>query len=214
MPNLQEFEQDYWAPDREDVLSRMRGQGQPVQQEQQQQQQRPWDRTAFRDEWMGSGIGNVGGMQDWLKNTGWGQHVGTAGSKGDVMQLPGGENIDAVLAAGLGGNRGGPQWTGRGNWNQMGGGMQPMMANPSYQMMGNMFGGGQGFGGVQQGGMQGQGGMTNRMYNRPQQMQQRMNPTTGQKFQSRGFGMQQQQPAQSRQFQTFKPQGQSSMGGY
>lgn len=94
-----------------------------------------WDRTAFRDAWMSSGVQNVPDMQNWLKTTGWGKHVGTAGSKGDVMQLPSGENIDAVLAAGLGGNRGGPQWTGKGSWNQQGGQMESGGMSPSPDMM-------------------------------------------------------------------------------
>jgi hypothetical protein len=112
MPSYEDLQRDYWAPDREAVLADARNpQPQP-----QQQQQQPWDRSAFRDQWMSSGVQNVPDMQKWLQNTGWGNQVRMGGSKGDLMYLPSGEVMDTVLAAGLGGNRGGPQWTGRGNW--------------------------------------------------------------------------------------------------
>ena len=87
------------------------------QQQQQPQQQAPeWNREAFRDQWMSSGMRNVNDMNSWLQNTGWGQHVKTGGSKGDKMYLPNGDVIDAVYAAGLGGNLAPPTWTGAGNW--------------------------------------------------------------------------------------------------
>ena len=79
-----------------------------------------WDREKFRDEWMSSGVQNVGDMNTWLQNSGWGQYVGTGGKKGDEMYLPNGDTIDAVYAAGAGGNQAGPMWTGKGNWQQNG----------------------------------------------------------------------------------------------
>jgi hypothetical protein len=148
--DIQAFERDYWAPDREEVLNRMRNPQQqqqtlqnqvqpfqdPGQQGGQVQQQGAWqsggqdpqkipaqqggggpfDRNAFRDSWMGSGVNTVQGMNDWLQSSGWGSRGVTAGgSKGDQLFLPSGEIIDGILAAGLGGGVAGPQWTGRGS---------------------------------------------------------------------------------------------------
>lgn len=163
-PSYADMVRDYHSEDKEQQLARMRAEGwdpnnptqapvpqQAAQPEVAQQQGVPaWDRTAFRDAWMGSGIQNVPDMQNWLRSSGWGSHVGLGGSKGDVMQLPTGENIDAVLAAGLGGNRGGPQWTGRGSW---AGGYTPFNQMPQGQMPQNTgYGGGIGGGWGQQGG--------------------------------------------------------------
>src|SRR5207344_1619577 len=67
--------------------------------------------------------------------SGCGSQVGTGGSKGDLMYLPSGEIMDTVLAAGLGGNRGGPQWTGRGSWS---GGYTPF---DQQQQQGPQWGG-------------------------------------------------------------------------
>src|SRR5262245_3760276 len=89
-----------------------------------EQQQQPWDRTKFRDAWMSSGVRNVNDMNSWLQKSGWGNQVNVGGSKGDKMYLPGGDVIDAVYAAGAGGNKAGPMWTGAGNWMQ--GGNQQM----------------------------------------------------------------------------------------
>jgi len=74
---------------------------------------RPWDRTAFRDAWMGSGLQNLrpGDAENWLKSSGWGEHVKIGGSKSDRFFMPGGEQVDFGLAFGAGGGRGGPQWT-------------------------------------------------------------------------------------------------------
>jgi hypothetical protein len=147
MPTYEDFDRDYWAPDREQVLQGMRTPTAQAMPEMSQQPSGPaWDRSAFRDQWMSSGVQNVPDMQNWLKNTGWGNQVRMGGSKGDLMYLPSGEVMDTVLAAGLGGNRGGPQWTGRGNWDPNtgggytpyggGGGQQQWGGQPQYGGMG------------------------------------------------------------------------------
>lgn len=99
-----------------------------------------WDRTAFRDAWMSSGVQNVNDMKNWLANSGWGQHVGIGGSKNDQFILPGGERIDAVLAAGLGGNRAGPQWTGVAGYGGGGGGGMSGLAGGTGGMPPGMSG--------------------------------------------------------------------------
>lgn len=206
---LQRYQQHYGAGDKEEVLAGIqkygtddRSQWSPQPEVRAQQGVPQWDRTAFRDAWMGSGIQNVPDMQNWLRSTGWGAHVGLGGSKGDVMQLPSGENIDAVLAAGLGGNRGGPQWTGRGSWaggytpfNQMSQGQQQPQQNP-YQMHspGWYTGGNQGqWGHLMSGGGQQDPRFRTMMQNQGHQqfqrgMQQRQQPNYRMNMQRQGQG--------------------------
>jgi len=189
-------------------------QQEPQQQDQQQQGIGPtWDRTKFRDAWMSSGVRNVGDMNNWLKTSGWGNQVQTGGSKGDKMYLPGGDSIDAVYAAGAGGNRAGPMWTGAGNWMKSGrtpfggGGMQqPQMGGQGpinhpmgygqgqmggYGQMGGGMGYGQGNYGMNQGARQQQMQQNQMFQNRRQgQMPGGINPYAQQRQQM----MQQQRP--------------------
>ncbi len=102
---LARFEADYHAPDREAVLAKMRGapQAQPAPSGQ------AFDAESFRKGWTSSGGRTPQDLANFIK-----QHPGAAGaikvvgSKGDKIQLPDGRVIDAVFAAGLGGQ--GAQW--------------------------------------------------------------------------------------------------------
>jgi hypothetical protein len=84
-----------------------------AQQQQQQQQQpgagasRAWDEAAFRNGWLAYG-GGVEGLRRYVDENGWGSHVQLIGSKSDKIRLPDGRVVDAVQAAGAGGQT--PQW--------------------------------------------------------------------------------------------------------
>lgn len=161
MPSLADFERDYWAPDREEVLARMRAEQAPAQPSYQDFEanywapdreqvlaQMPgapgafygqggpggyWDRggyyntgitgggnyggggggsfneAALQQAWLGSGGRTPQDLANFFQNNP--QLVGGAklvGSKKDKIQLPDGRVIDAVLAAGAGGQ--GAQW--------------------------------------------------------------------------------------------------------
>lgn len=185
------------------------GTAQPQQEQQQQGIGPTWDRTKFRDAWMSSGVRNVNDMNNWLKTSGWGNQVQTGGSKGDKMYLPGGDSIDAVYAAGAGGNKAGPMWTGAGNWmksgrtpfgggGQQGGMQQPQMGwgqgpinHPMYGGGMNMMGYGQGNYGMNQGARQQQMQQNQMFQNRRQgQMPGGINPYAQQRQQM----MQRQRP--------------------
>lgn len=82
-------------------------------------QGRGWDENAFRSGWMQHG-GGVAGLQRYVNEGGWGNHVSLGGSKGDKVRLPDGRVIDAVQAAGAGGMT--PQWLVEGQGGQAQGG--------------------------------------------------------------------------------------------
>jgi len=149
----------------------------------------PYDYDAMRNSWMsGQYSRDPEGIRQWLSA---GPSEGIEYGGGDTIHLPGDDaNLDIIgnYSGGSGayGNRR-SNWTrvDVGNAGGMGAGPSPnFFQQPNMQMYGNMMGG-QGW--MTPGmGMQ-QGGMFNRMYNRPAQMQSRVNPTTGQRFQSRQF---------------------------
>jgi len=148
MPNLAQFEQDYWAPDREEVLAQMRAANQQndllrganegwyrpggninsggtpqFQPAGQQQSYQPFNEQALSQAWLSSGGHTPQDLANFFsQHPELTQGATLVGSKKDKIQLPDGRVVDAVLASGEGGR--GAQWLvddGRGGGGQSGG---------------------------------------------------------------------------------------------
>lgn len=96
----------------------------------------PFDRTAFRDKWMGSS----GSFDDFVKqNPEFSGVQKVGGGKGDKYQLPSGEIMDLQIAKGLNGENAQHGWTGVG---EVGSNGQISYYPPSAPAMGQFGGSG------------------------------------------------------------------------